>query len=378
MKIGLVSPYDFAHPGGVVNHILALYDQFVSMGHEVRIIAPASKALENCSRNFIQIGKPRPIPTSGSIARLTISLHLAPRIKEVLATEQFDIVHLHEPFMPMLCSAVLRFSDGPNIGTFHACQGNPGYNFGRPVTTWMLKRRSRKLVGKIAVSQPAMEFASKYVPGYYNIIPNGVDLTHFSPHAQPIETFSDGKINIVCVGRLERRKGVGYLLKAYREVRKEYPASRLIIVGPGVALRRRYERMVKSWGLQDVVFTGLVSYTELPRYYQSADIFCSPAVGRESFGMVLLEAMATGKPIVASNIEGYASVVTQGQDGILVAPKDTRKLAEALMTLMGDRELRSRLGAQGLATARRYSWEGIARRVLCYYERILHEPPWQD
>lgn len=377
MKIALVSPYDFAHPGGVVNHVLALYKQFSLRGHEVRIIAPASQAIPDCSNKFIQIGKPRPIPTSGSIARVTISLHLAPQIKAALSSEQFDIVHLHEPFMPMLCSAVLRFSDGPNIGTFHASGGNPGYNFGWPVTRWMLKRRSRKLTGKIAVSRAAMEFARKYVPGYYNIIPNGVDLMHFSPHVEPIDRFMDGKMNILFVGRLERRKGVGYLLKAYKRVKKERPASRLIIVGPGSTLRRRYERMVNRQGLQDVVFTDRVSYEELPRYYRSADIFCSPAVGRESFGMVLLEAMATGIPIVASDIEGYNSVVTQGREGILVPPKDVNRLSEALLTFMADRPLRDRAGAQGLATAQNYSWDDIAGRILSYYERILSEPPWQ-
>jgi len=374
MKIALVSPYDFTHPGGVVNHILALDSQFTQMGHEVRVIAPASKRVPTIGERFIPIGKPRPIPASGSIARITISLRLASRIKEVLAEEKFDIIHLHEPFMPMLCSAVLRFSDTVNIGTFHACHGSPGYNFGWPITTIMLNRRRRKLVGKIAVSKPAMDFACKYIPGYYNIIPNGIDLEHFSPDVSPIERFGDGKINILFVGRLEKRKGLNYLLKAYQQVKKEFPNSRLIAVGPGTRLRKRYERQVRHSGLRDVVFVGYASYDELPRYYKTADIFCSPATGRESFGIVLLEAMAVGKPIIASNIEGYASVITHGAEGLLVPPKDTKMLAQALISLMTDESYRQQMGARGRLKAGEYSWEHIAQRVLSYYTRVLSEP----
>ena len=145
MKIALVSPYDFAYPGGVTNHISCLEHQLTLMGHEVKVIAPASRVVPDFGDRFIPIGKPRPIPASGSIIRITISLRLASTIKAVLDRENFDIIHLHEPFMPMLCTAVLRFSHTVNVGTFHACHGRPGYNFGRPVSTIMLKRRRRKL-----------------------------------------------------------------------------------------------------------------------------------------------------------------------------------------------------------------------------------------
>ena len=376
MKIALVSPYDFAYPGGVVNHISALEQYFTKMGHQVKVIAPASKAVPNFGDRFIPIGKPRPIPVSGSIARITISLRLASRIKEVLAEEKFDIIHLHEPFMPMLCSAVLRFSDTANIGTFHACHGSPGYKFGRPISTMMLKRRRRKLTGKIAVSKPAMDFAHEHIPGYYNIIPNGINVEHFSPEVSPVDKFCDGKLNILFVGRLEKRKGLNYLLEAYKQVKQKIPNSRLIVIGPGTRLLKKYERFVRHSGLQDVVFVGYVSYDELPRYYKTADIFCSPATGRESFGIVLLEAMALGKPVVASNIEGYANVITHGVDGLLVPPKDTRMLAQTLISLMADESLRQQMGARGILKAKEYSWEYIAQRVLSYYMRVLSEPPW--
>jgi len=378
MKIALVSPYDFAYPGGVVHHILALERYFTRMGHEVKIIAPASKAVTNFGDRFITIGKPRPVPTSGSIARITLSIRLASRIKAALGEDNFDIVHLHEPFMPMLCSAVLRFSNSANIGTFHACRGRPSYNFGWPVTPILLKRRERKLDGKIAVSKPAMEFASNYIHGYYDIIPNGIDLEHFSPDVSPIEEFCDGKLNLLFVGRLESRKGLNYLLKAYKRVHQEIPNSRLIIVGPGTRLRRKYEKQVRRDQLKDVTFVGYVSYDELPRYYKTADIFCAPATGRESFGIVLLEAMAVGKPLVASNIEGYASVVADGMEGLLVPPRDEKALAQALISLMSNQSMRQQIGARGRVKALEYSWENIAQRVLNYYIRVLSEPPRRE
>ena len=377
MKIALVSPYDFAHPGGVVNHILALDRQFTRMGHDVRVIAPASQGVPTIGDRFIPIGRPRPIPASGSICRITLSLWLAPRIKKVLAREKFDIIHLHEPFMPMLCSALLRFSETANVGTFHAYHGSPGYNFGWPISAIILYRRRRKLMGKIAVSRPAMNFASKHVPGHYDIIPNGVDLEHFTPDVAPIERFRDGKANILFVGRLEKRKGLDHLLKAYRQVKAKVPESRLIVVGPGTRLRKKYEKHVRRSGLKDVVFAGYTSYDELPRYYKTADIFCTPATGRESFGIVLLEAMAVGTPVVATNIDGYAGVMTQGKEGLLVPPKDDTELARALLSLMSDEPLRRQMGARGLVTAQQYDWKKIARQVFELYIKVLSEPPWR-
>ncbi|MBM2824998.1 MAG: phosphatidylinositol alpha-mannosyltransferase [Dehalococcoidales bacterium] len=371
MKIALVSPYDFVYPGGVANHITNLDRNLTRMGHDVRIIAPASRTVSTFGDRFIPIGKPRSIPTSGSVCRITLSLRLASTIKAVLSREKFDIVHLHEPFMPMLCSAVLRFSDTVNIGTFHACDGSPGYNLGWPVSLIIARRRARNLDGRIAVSKPAMEFASKYIPGAYEIIPNGVDLQHFSPEVTPIEEFGDGKQNILFLGRLERRKGLIYLLRAFKQVKETIPNSRLIVVGPGTALRRVYERWIRINKLQDVVFVGYVPYDQLPRYYQTADIFCAPALSRESFGIVLIEAMAMGKPIIASNIKGYASVLTHDQEGLLVPPKNSQELARALLSLLGDSARRQQMGTKGKLNAREYSWEKVAGRVVDYYTRVI-------
>jgi len=378
MKIALVSPYDFVYPSGVNIHVSSLARRFTKMGHDVKIIAPSSGNVSAFGDKFIRIGTPIPIPIGGTICRITISLRLGPTIKSVLSQENFDIIHLHEPFMPMLCSAMLRFSNTANVATFHAFGSKPGYKFGRPISTIMLRRRLRKLDGKIAVSQAAMEFASKHIPGYYNIIPNGIDLELFSPDVSPISEFCDGKLNILFVGRLEKQKGVNYLIKAYKRVRQEVPNSRLIIVGPGTRLRGKYEKEVLRSGLKDVIFVGGKPQSELPQYYKTADVFCAPATGLESFGIVLLEAMAVGKPIVATNIDGYNSVLTHGVEGLLVPPKNEEMLARALVSLLTDESFRREMAARARLKAREYGWEHIAQRILNYYVRILSEPPWKE
>jgi phosphatidylinositol alpha-mannosyltransferase len=374
MKIALVSPYDFAHPGGVCSHISSLEHQFTQMGHEVKVIAPASRPVPDFGDRFIPIGKPRPIPSSDSVIRISISLRLGPTIKEVLAREKFDIIHLHEPFMPMLCSATLRFSNAATVGTFHASQGKPGYNWGRPISTWMIRRRLHKLGGKIAVSKPALRYHSRYIPGPFEIIPNGVDTERFSEDVSPIEQFCDGKQNILFLGRLEFRKGLNYLLKAYLQIKPEVPNSRIIVVGPGTRLRRRYEKWVRKHHLEeDVIFVGYVSEEDKPRYFKTADVYCSPATGRESQGIVLLEAMAVGRPVVASNIEGFAGVVTHGVDGLLVPPCNEDELAKALISLLGDEALRQRMGSKGRLKAMDYDWGRVAQRILDYYTKVLGE-----
>ncbi len=374
MKIALVSPYDFAYPGGVCNHISCLERYFTRLGHEVKIIAPASKAVSTFGDRFIPIGKPRPLPVSGSIARITLSPWLSSRVKPVLEREKFDICHFHEPLMPMLCTTVLRLSEAPNVGTFHASGGKPWYSFGTPVGKIILKKWVAKLDGKIAVSEPAREYVNNHFPGDYTIIPNGVDAKHFSPTTPPIEEFADGKLNILFIGRLEKRKGLDYLLEAYRQVKQEIPNSRLIVVGPGIRLRHKYEKRVMRNGLRDVVFIGYASYRDLPRYYRTAHIVCSPATGRESFGIILLEAMAAGRPVVASDIEGYNRVVTHGSEGLLVPSKNAEKLAQALISLMTDETLRQQMGENGRLKALDYDWEIIAQRVVDYYLSVLNGP----
>jgi phosphatidylinositol alpha-mannosyltransferase len=290
----------------------------------------------------------------------------------VLEPQKFDVIHLHEPLVPMLCTTVLRLSRAANVGTFNA-KDSRGYTLWKPFTMLFLKKWFRRLDGRIAVSKPARDFISGHFPGDYTIIPNGVDLEHFSPEVAPIEKFKDGKLNILFVGRQEKRKGVNYLLGAYKKVRKEIGNCRLILVGPSTRWSRSYEKQVKRRGRKDIIFVGYVSQAELPRYYQTADIVCSPATGRESFGLILLEAMAMGKPIVASNIDGYASVATHGVEALMVPPKNKRMLAQALITLASDAKMRQEMGNRGKLKAANYGWNRIAQQVMEYYQTVLSQ-----
>jgi phosphatidylinositol alpha-mannosyltransferase len=368
MKIALVSPYDWAVPGGVNSHCAHLREQFVARGHKVRIVAPSSrKAVEP---DLVTIGtRPVSLPVSGSVARISLSLTLAPAVRRVLAEEQFDIVHVHEPFMPVLPIHFLRYSEAVNVGTFHASRDKTQffYVWGRR----HLRRWFRRLDGKIAVSPAAARFVEGYFPGYYNIIPNGVDVERFSAEREPLPQYQDGKVNVLFVGRPEKRKGLEYLIRAFGRVKARHPDTRLLVVGAGRF--ERFERAVRSLGLPDVIFAGYVPYEELPRYHRTADVFCAPNTGFESQGIVLLEAMAAGLPIVASNIEGFAAVLTHGVEGLLALPGDEASLAEALLALVEDAERRREMGRQGRRRAQEFAWPRVSQQVLSYYERLLYE-----
>jgi phosphatidylinositol alpha-mannosyltransferase len=368
MKIALVSPYDFAVPGGVNGHISQLAQQLSLSGHSVKIISPSSKSPGALGMdNLIHLGRPVPVPSGGSVARITLSLWLLPQIRRVLEQEGFDIVHLHEPLTPFLPLSVLAFSHSANVGTFHALRRRSRlYWLGRP----LLNRWVRRLHMRIAVSSPARDFVERYFPGAYEVIPNGIQVDHFARPQEPLPQFADGKLNLLFVGRLEKRKGLKYLLGAYSRLKWEYPNLRLIVAGPGSPDKDCY-RLMAERNLQDVVFTGGLSYQDLPRFYHSAHVFCSPATGRESFGVVLLEAMAAGVPVVASRIEGYAAVVHDGAEGTLVPPRDEDALAEGLGRLLADRALRESMGQQGRAQAEEYRWEKVAHQILECYRTAL-------
>ncbi len=371
MKIALVSPYDLAVAGGVNSHVFNLAKHFVELGHDVRTIGPISD-LNKLSEDAIAIGRPMSISAGGSIARMTMAPRLAKPIRRVLREEAFDVVHVHEPLVSFLPIQFLRFSDAVNVGTFHAARDNPARLY--IYTRRILKSCFRRLDGKIAVSPAAMHLVQPHFPGYYNVIPNGVDVERFSAEYAPLPELDDGKVNILFVGRLEKRKGLRYLLRAFAQVKAQRPDTRLIVVGAYDGRQRRgYERWVRETGLEDVVFAGFAPLEALPRYHASSHIFCAPNTGNESQGIILLEAMAAGLPVVASNIEGFAAVLTEGVEGSLVRPKDSEPLAEALTRLAGDAELRHDMGERGRERAQHFSWERVSRRVLSYYERLDYE-----
>ena len=375
MKIALVSPYDYAYPGGVQTHIYQLARQYKKMGHRVLILAPFTKRemlLDN--KDIIPLGNTVPYPSNASTAHITFSLWLIPKVKAILEREKFDVIHLHEPFCPLLTWLVLYFSQSVNVGTFHAYyERSIGYWIWKkpPFNYVFLNLILHKLHGRIAVSEAARGFVSRYFPGDYRLIPHGIEVEHFSAEVPPLEAFDDGKLNILFVSRLEKRKGLIHLLYAYKQVKREFPNCRLIVVGGGN--KRIYQELAQEMKLKDVAFLGYVPYPELPRYYHTADIFCAPAIRGESFGIILLEAMAAGKPIIASNIKGYSGVLTHEVEGLLVPPKNKEALAQALLFLLNNPEARHQMGFRGRAKVEEYSWERISQRIMDYYWELLEE-----
>jgi phosphatidyl-myo-inositol alpha-mannosyltransferase len=366
VRIGLVSPYDFASPGGVNDHVRHLARQLRHLGHEARIFAPSSRAdVDFDTARFYRIGTPIAIPVNDSVARITLSFHLADQVAAIVEKERFDVLHFHEPLMPALPMTMLRMSTTANVGTFHAfARSNVGYYYGR---RW-LEPYLAYLHRGIAVSEPARAFLNQYFPEFpLRVIPNGIDVNVFKPGQAPIRHLRDDSVNILFVGRLEKRKGLGDLLRAYEFMRARVPKSRLIVVGDG-PLRGKVESYIARHRLPDVVLAGYVPDTVLPRYYCSADIFCAPATGAESFGIVLLEAMATGLPIVATEVEGYMSVLEPGHDSMTVQPKGWAELGAALIILARDPDLRRRMGAYGHEKARRYGWETVASQIVEVYD----------
>ena len=375
MKIALVSPYDYPYPGGVTEHITALDRHFRALGHDTRIIAASSRDEDLLSDHVIKVSAAvSPVPFSGSTARITLSPQVYRRVKKILHDEKFDVVHVHEPTVPILSLVVLRHSHALNVGTFHAYrESNVVYEYMHP----LLQRVFNRLDGRIFVSEAVRDYITQYFPGDYTIIPNGIDCERFSaPDIRPIEQFNDGRPNILFVGRMEQRKGFRHLLRAYTHIKRVVPKARLIVVGAfDDKDKAPYLRYARTHRLRGVHFVGYVSPEELPRYYRTATVFCAPNTGFESFGIILLEAMAAGVPIVASDITGFRTVLQDGLEGLLVPPEDELALAHAVINLLCDPARRAQMSEEGLRKAARYDWHLIAQRVLEYYNELIAAQP---
>jgi len=366
LKIGLVTPYVYPVPGGVNEHVRFLYDNLRMRGHDVRILTSSHGLQRSSEGDVIRIGKGFSVPSNGSVGTITLSPRYVSQVQKVLDREHFDLLHFHEPFVPFLSLLVLRQSSSVNIATFHAYAGfSPAMELGKRT----LSSYADRLHGRIAVSAAARHFADRFFPGDFKVIPNGVDVGRYQ-RAVPISRWQDGRPNILFVGRLEDRKGLPYLLKAFRLIRKSGIECRLLVVGSGPQ-EREDRRYVMTRGLQSVEFLGRVSDAEKAQLFKTADVFVSPATGRESFGIVLLEAMAAGTPIVCSDIHGYKGVVQRGRQALLVEPRDAKGMAAAISELLADPALRARMGAAGQERAEQFSWEKVTAKVESYYGFVI-------
>ena len=370
MKIGIVSQSYYPRYGGVTEHVHHTAQELKRRGHQVTIITSHFRRGEaNQADGVVRIGYNVLIPFNGAFVDLAIGFRLKSQLRGLFREHEFDVVHTHAPLVPTLPLLAIQAASCAQVGTFHTTGGpSKMLEFARGYLAPVVER----LDARIAVSNTAREFAARYFPGDYHVVPNGVDIERFHPAVPPFADWVDpNHVNILFVGRLDPRKGVHHLIAAMPEVvERTNGRARLLIVGDSY-LRPKLEASVASRIRSNVTFLGHVPSRDLPRWYATGDVFVSPASGNESFGIVLIEAMASGRAVVASDIPGYRSVVNPGENGVVVPPGDVRALASALVELVEDPAQRKALAEAGRARALEFSWPRVTDRIEEIYRDIL-------
>ena len=362
MNIGICAPYDLSRDGGVNSHVRAQARALRDLGHSVSVFGAASRPLGG---HEIGVSGCVTLVVGGTETALGLDPRAWFRTGRLIARAGFDLLHVHEPLMPLVpWCAVLR-STVPLVGTFHAFreQGHRLYPRAKPLLAPIMRR----LAARVVVSESARQTIAATFAGDYVVVPNGIDRQRFSAAAARPDALTPGELHVLYVGRLEPRKGVEHLVDAMQRVRARGIRARLVVAGDGPG-RDALALRVRGAGV-DARFVGRVSDQELPAYYQHADVVCSPAVGGESFGLVLVEAMAAGRPVVATSIDGYRDLA--GEVARLVPPADPDALAGALAQLLCDGDLRRDLGARGRSFASAYDWPVVARRLEAIYYDVL-------
>ena len=371
MKIALVCPYDWAKHGGVKAHVAALVDYLIA-NHDVRVFAPASAVLPRTGADRVvqAVGRPLAVPYNRSVAPVALSPWVVRRTSKALHEFEPHVVHVHEPVAPMVAAAAAMFGPRPVIGTFHTWSDKDRtYRLVAPVA----RRLAANLDARIAVSPAAQQYAAEalHLPmGSFRVIPNGVPVASYAT-ADPIpELLDPARPLLLFVGRLESRKGLDVLIRAFLRLRTTMPRVRLCVVGEGPE-RERCQQMVPPSIRPDVLFVGAVEESQKPRYHASADLFVAPNTGGESFGIILLEAMAAGLPIVSSDIPGFRTVMKDGRQGRMVPPGNAFALAEAIGTVLSNNRLGAAMAADGRSTASEYDWPVIGGRLEALYRHVL-------
>jgi phosphatidyl-myo-inositol alpha-mannosyltransferase len=374
VHVAIVSPYDLDVPGGVQAHVVALAAALRAGGDTVPTLAPGRRPPDGVTvgpGGHVPLGGSIGVPFNGSVAPVALLPAAARRTVRALTDLAPDVVHVHEPAVPWVGLAAALRSPAPAVGTFHAWSDDDRmYRLARP----LLRRVALGLAERIAVSPAARAYhaGALGVPERaFTVVPNGVDVGRFSS-ATPLLGLlrpGDGPV-LLFVGRLEERKGLEHLVRAFPILKTTRPDLRLVVVGEGPE-RDRVQSLLPPSLRVDVDFLGRVDAGDLPALYAACDVFVAPSLGGESFGIVLIEAMAAGAPVVASDIPGYASVVTDGVTGRLVPPGDPRALAEALEALLANPSLRTALSSQAREGVDAYDWPSVASQVRDRYESAL-------
>lgn len=370
MKVALITFHAFSRPGGVKNHILGLYNFFKKRGVDCKILAPKRKWWERYTKDIILLGTSFPLNIWGGEADFNF-VFTPFSIERVLKKEKFDILHFHNLGFP----GGLQFLASPlaqnslKILTFHSNLERSKVLDKTPFFISLLNKiLNWRIDGLILVSSYLLKFFQEYDRPKV-VIPNGVDLERFRKTKFKIKKFLDGKTNLLFVGRIEERKGLIYLLKAFQILKKKYENIRLIVVGDGEE-EEKCKNYVRKNNLKDVHFEGAKSENEVPAYYHTCDIFVAPSIFGESFGIVLLEAMAAKKPIVAFNIPGFSEVIENEKEGFLVENKNVIELAQKIELLIKNENKRKEMGERGWKKVQNYSWERIGERVLQFYQEV--------
>jgi phosphatidylinositol alpha-mannosyltransferase len=377
MRVALVSPYSWTYPGGVTRHIEALRGQFDALGHEVRVLAPVDPPGRLSTRLhrgavpqdrelpdwLVPLGRTVGFSANGAVSNLSPGPYGVATLRRELAQGGYDVVHVHEPIAPTLGWDALMASPVPLVGTFH-CYSTNSLTNGIAVAAGA-RRRLNRLKVRIAVSEAAAWTGERYFGGRYRVIPNGVHV----PDDVPEPRVSGGPLRIVFVGQAVERKGLPVLLRAFEALREHVPAE-LTLVG---ATPEEVEPLLFD-GRDGITVLGKVDDARKVQALREADVLAAPSLGGESFGMVLTEAFAAGTPVVASDIPGYASVVRDGVDGVLVPRGDAAALGEQLRALALDPGRRVALAREAAQAAHRYAWPQVAAEVLEAYEAAVAVP----
>ncbi|MGC1154197.1 glycosyltransferase family 4 protein [Mycobacterium sp.] len=363
MRIGMVCPYSFDVPGGVQSHVLQLAEVMRARGQNVSVLAPASPHV-SLPEYVVSAGRAVPIPYNGSVARVQFSPAVHGRVRRWLAEGEFDVLHVHEPNAPSLSMWALRVAEGPIVATFHTSTTK---SLTLSVVQGFLRPMQEKIVGRIAVSDLARRWQMEALGSDAVEIPNGVDVASFAS-APLLQGYPRPSKTVLFLGRYdEPRKGMAVLLDALPALVDRFPGLQLLIVGRG----DEDELRAKVGGLAGHLrFLGLVDDAAKASAMRSADVYCAPNTGGESFGIVLVEAMAAGTPVVASDLHAFRRVLCDGEAGRLVPVEDGAALAEALIAVLGNDPLAKRYAAAGKAAVRRYDWSVVASQVMQVYETV--------